>query len=1144
MSADSFVHLRTHSAYSLSEGALRLKELVGLCKRQDMPAVAVTDTNNLFGALEFALAATDAGVQPIIGTVLSLADDGGDEVAGRPVHDRIVLLAQSDEGYRNLMHLVSEAFLLTEPGDAPHAVWSALDGRTAGLIGLTGGPGGPVGRLLLDGKAEAAEAALLRLAGLFPGRLYVELMRHDLAEEDRIEADLVDLAYRHDLPLVATNDAFFADEAMFEAHDALLCIADGTYVNEAERRRLTPHHRFKSAKEMRAAFADLPEAVDNTLVIARRCAFMPKRRAPILPAFPTADGHDENDELRAQAKAGLGRRLAHDVDFTGLSDDDRAAREKVYWDRLDYELGVIIKMDFAGYFLIVSDFMKWTRRQAIPVGVRGSGATSAVAWSLDITSLDPLRFGLVFERFLNPERVSMPDFDIDFCQERRDEVIDYVQHKYGEDRVAQIITFGKLQARAALRDVGRVLQMPYGQVDRLCKLVPNNPAKPVTLQQAIDGEPQLQTARRSDPTTARLIDVALKLEGLYRHASTHAAGVVIGDRPLPELVALYRDPKSPMPVTQFNMKFVEQAGLVKFDFLGLKTLTVIAKTEGLLRAAGLDIDVTKVPFDDAKTYAMLSRGDSTGVFQLESSGMRDLLRRMRPDRIEDLIALVALYRPGPMDSIPKYIACKHGLEQPEYLHPSLEPILNETFGVMTYQEDVMRIARELAGYSLGEADLLRRAMGKKIQAEMDVQRVKFIDGAVANGVPDKAALEIFEQAAKFAGYGFNKGHAAAYAQVAYQTAYLKANHPVEFFAASMTLDLGHTDKLNVFKQELDRLSVRLLPPDVNRSDAVFAVERAEGQDPAIRYALGAVKGVGLEAMTEVVKARAEGGPFGDVFDFARRVGLKALNRRQLENLTRAGAFDSLQSNRARVYSGLETVLRHVQAAERDRDQIGLFGEMETPALPARPDWDALERLREEFEAVGFYLSAHPLDSYNLSKVRALLSSQIEAEAERGRTAIKLAGIVAAKRESTTRTGKRMAFVTLSDTAGQFEVTLFAEVLAQCRELLEGHEPLLVTADLQRQEGDYRLTAQAIQSLDSAMAAAGSAIEVVVQSADALSHLRAILERQGRGRSKVRLRVPVGLGEEAEVVLPDAYAVTAAGRAAIKAVAGIADVREA
>ncbi|MEM7446490.1 MAG: DNA polymerase III subunit alpha, partial [Pseudomonadota bacterium] len=774
-------------------------------------------------------------------------------------------------------------------------------------------------------------------------------------------------AYRRNLPLVATNDCFFADEAMYEAHDALLCIADGTYMAEQDRRRVSRHHWFKPAADMRELFKDLPEAVDNTLIIAQRCAFMPEPCKPILPRFETEAGRTEADELRSQVREGLEERLEAFLFTQDMNPDERDTVAKPYRERLDYELDVIIEMGFAGYFLIVSDFIKWAKSKEIPVGPgRGSGAASVVAWSLTITDLDPIALGLVFERFLNPERVSMPDFDIDFCQDRRDEVIGYVQQKYGADRVAQIITFGKLQARAVLRDVGRVLQMPYGQVDRLCKLVPNNPANPVTLQQAIAGEPVLQQMQAEDENVSHLIDLAIKLEGLYRHASTHAAGVVIGDRPLQELVPLYRDPRSPMPVTQFNMKYVEQAGLVKFDFLGLKTLTVLQQAIELINARETErpdppLDLAHIPLDDKPTFEMLCQATATGVFQLESSGMRDVLRQMKPSVFEDIIALVALYRPGPMDNIPTFIRNKHApnSDSIDYLHPKLEPILKETYGIMVYQEQVMQAAQVLAGYTLGGADLLRRAMGKKIKAEMDAQKQVFLEGAAAQSIGAKKASSIFDQIEKFAGYGFNKAHAAAYALVAYQTAYLKSTYPVEFMAASMTLDLHNTDKLNIFKQELDRLGIDLLPPDINNSEAHFSVEAQQdnaepnaspskperlNQDRAIRYALGAVKGVGVDAMRLVESERKTNGPFTDVFGFSERQDARVLNKRQLENLVRAGAFDRMNDNRAQLMEAVDTVIRHANAAasERECGQSNLFGgsndEAHRPRLPVLPDW--------------------------------------------------------------------------------------------------------------------------------------------------------------------------------------------------------------
>ncbi|MCG8548054.1 MAG: DNA polymerase III subunit alpha, partial [Alphaproteobacteria bacterium] len=829
MTHSDFVHLRVHSAYSLSEGAIRLNQLAHLCTEHRMPAVGVADTNNLFGALEFALEMRDAGVQPIVGCQIGLRrpDERSGVGAVQPT-DQLVLLVQNEQGYENLLALVSRAHLATESHEPPHVTIEDLRERHGGLIALTGGPAGSVGKLLADGQDQAAESVLTQLVAVFPDRLYVEVMRHGLAEEDRIEASLIDLAYRHDLPLVATNEVFFASQDMYEAHDALICIAEGTVVARRDRRRLTPEHYFKSTTEMRELFSDLPEAIDNTLVVAQRCAYMPGRREPILPPYPHLDGRSEAEALREMAETGLEKRLAAHVYTDSM---DAAAREvaaKPYRERLEFELGVIGQMGFPGYFLIVADFIQWAKQKGIPVGPgRGSGAASVVAWSLTITDLDPLRWGLLFERFLNPERIELPDFDIDFCKDGRDEVIRYVQQQYGTDRVAQIITFGKLEARAVLRDVGRVLEMPYSQVDRICKLVPYNPAHPVSLTQAIDGEPLLQAMIEDDEAVKRLIGISLKLEGLFRHASTHAAGVVIGDRPLDQLVPLYRDPRSDMPVTQFNMKLIEKAGLVKFDFLGLKTLTVLDRAVALLAQRGIEVDLSQLALDDTKTYESLCGGDTTGVFQLESSGMRDVIRKLKPDRFEDIIALVSLYRPGPMENIPSYIRRKHGEEAPDYMHPRIEGILKETHGIMIYQEQVLLIAQQLSGYTLGGADLLRKAMGKKIQSEMDAQRKTFIDGAVERDVDKGLAGHIFEQVNKFAGYGFNKAHAAAYALIAYQTAYLKANYPVEFFAASMTLDMGNTDKLALYQQELERQRIALLPPDINRSDVEFSVEDLE-----------------------------------------------------------------------------------------------------------------------------------------------------------------------------------------------------------------------------------------------------------------------------------------------------------------------------
>src|SRR5579871_2552238 len=1145
-----FVHLRVHTAYSLSAGAIKIKELVSLCRAHAMPAVAITDSGNLFGALEFATACAEAGIQPIIGCEVALAPGEGGEGPrpgrGARQPDRLVLLVQSETGYRNLLALVSRSYLDGEAGADPAVSLADLAAAADGLLCLAGGAKGPLGRLLAEGQNEAAEAMAARLAAAFPGRLYIELLRHGMEDEARAEAGLIELAYRRDLPLVATNDCYFPDRDFYEAHDALLCIAQGRAIADSDRKRLTPEHYFRPAAEMRELFADLPETCDNTLTVARRCAFIPQPRRPILPAFPTADGVGEEEALREAARKGLAARL----EAAGVADADA----EPYRARLEFELQVIISMGFAGYFLIVADFIQWAKRQGIPVGPgRGSGAGSVVAWALTITDLDPLRFGLLFERFLNPERVSMPDFDVDFCQERRDEVIRYVQEKYGRDRVAQIITFGKLQARAVLRDVGRVLGMPYGQVDRLCKLVPNNPAHPVTLEQAIANEPQLQEMRAADETVARLIEIALKLEGLYRHASTHAAGVVIGDRPLVELVPLYRDPRSDMPVTQFNMKWVELAGLVKFDFLGLKTLDVLQQAVALLKARGVELDLANLPLDDAKTYELIARGDTSGVFQLESAGMRDSLRKLKPNRFEDIIAMNALYRPGPMDSIPNYIKCKNGEEPVHYPHPMLEPILKDTFGVFTYQEQVMQAARTMADYSLGGADLLRRAMGKKIKSEMIAQRANFVAGAAKKGIDEQQANFVFDLMEKFSGYGFNKSHSAPYALVAYQTAYLKANYPVEFLAASMTLDMGNTDKLNQLHQEADRLGVALLPPDINRSEVEFAVEPdPKTGKPAIRYALAAVKGVGAQAMRDLVAERAAHGRFKDLFDFARRLDARSFNRRQFESLAKAGAFDALNPNRAQSFASAETLLRQASRAaeERQSRQESLFagidaGFAERPSLPVVADWPPVERLQHEFDAIGFYLSSHPLDPYGKSLERAGILRWADlpaALAARSATRFRLAGIVVGKKERTSARGNRFAFVQLSDTTGMFEVTVFSEVLAASRGLIDSGQPLIVTVDVRHEEDSLRLTAQKFEPLDAVVAHAAAGLRIFVGEPEALPRLKTLFAREASGRGRVTLVLDLPKSE-VELALPGGFRVDPRVRAAVKSLPGIVDVHD-
>ena len=1143
-----FVHLKVRSAYSLTEGANKVDKVVALAKENAMPAVAVTDRNNLFGALEFSQYAARAGIQPIVGCDLAIRreEEGGIATAGKlPATDWLTLLAQSERGYLNLMRLVSRAHLEFKTGSTAALPLDDLVGYTDGLLAFTGSAGSMLGRLLGGGQGGTAEHHLARLQRMFDGRLYLEVQRHGEDNERRIEGPLLDLAYARGLPIVGTNDVHFPKEAMYEAHDVLLCIEQGVHIEDPNRRHLTPEHYFKSAAQMRAVFADLPEACDNTLVIARRCAYMPEPRKPILPSYTKLQGRSEEEALRDLARTGLEElrvldRLADGIEFTK------------YEERLVYELDMIVKMGFAGYFLIVADFIQWAKDNGVPVGPgRGSGAGSLVAWSLKITDLDPLRWGLLFERFLNPERVSMPDFDIDFCQDKRDRVIRYVRDEYGADRVAAIITFGKLQARAVLRDVGRVLGMPYGQVDRICKLVPNNPANPVTLAKAVETEQLLKEQYNADEEIKRLIDLALQLEGLYRNASTHAAGVVIGDRPLHELVPLYRDTdsKESLPATQFNMKWVEPAGLVKFDFLGLKTLTVIEKAWDLI---GRDqIDIAKLPLDDKKTFELLARGDGSGVFQLEGNGMRDVLRKLKPDRFEDIIAVVALYRPGPMENIPSYIKRKHGEETPDYLHPLLEGILKETYGIMIYQEQVMQIAQVLSGYSLGGADLLRRAMGKKIQAEMDAQRANFVQGAEKNGVKKDKASSIFDQVDKFAGYGFNKSHAAAYALVCYQTAYLKANHPVEFFAATMTLDMGNVDKLNGYRRDLEKIGVELLPPDVTRSTAEFTVERTADGKKAIRYALAAIKGVGREAMARLAAEREDNGPFRDLFDFAERLDQRVLNKRLVESLVKAGGFDALNRNRAQTFGAIEALMRHSQATHESRgsNQNSLFGDdtaQRRPQLPKVPDWAPMERLQQEFSAIGFYLSSHPLAAYDksLQRLGVTRAADLLGLLQRGTAGrIKLAGTVIDKLERTSAKGNRFAFVQCSDQSGAFEVTVFSEVLSANRNLLEAGQAVLISCDGRLDGEQIKLMAQTVQKLEDAVANSAAGLRIVISDPSSLETLRKSLEGK-RGRGRVTLIVPMEHEQsEVEVTLPGTYSIAGGLRDIIGMLPGVSQVEE-
>ena len=1114
----NFIHLRCHTSFSLAEGAIKVDDLIDLTHKNNMPALAVTDSGNLFCSLEFSLACIKAGIQPIIGCVLQIDM----QTPNDNTFSKIVLLAKDEQGFKNLLKLVSKSFLVKYDSHPSHIKFEDLVNYNEGLIVLSGGHTGPIGQAILQSSKSIAKEHCLKLKEIFSDRFYLEIMRHGLLAEEKTEDCFLELAYECGIPIVATNDVMFSNQDMYEAHHVLTCISEGKYAEDEGSSKFTSHHYFKSAKEMTELFSDLPEAIANTVTIAKRCSVMAKSRAPMLPKI----GDNEEEELITQAREGLTQRL---VNYQG--------DKSIYFDRLEFELDVIIKMGFPGYFLIVSDFIKWSKKNGIPVGPgRGSGAGSVVAWSLYITDLDPIRFGLLFERFLNPERISMPDFDIDFCQHRRDEVIKYVQERYGENKVAQIITFGKLQARAVLRDVGRVLQLPYSQVDKISKMVPFNAVNPVTLGQAIEMEPMLRQAQKEDPAIEKLLSIALQLEGLHRHASTHAAGIVIADIPLEEIVPLYSDDKSDMLVIQYSMKYGELAGLMKFDFLGLKTLTVIDSTSKLIHKNNPSFDINNIPLDDPKVFEMLGKGLATGVFQFESSGMKDALRKMKPDSFEDIIALGALYRPGPMDNIPTYIACKHGVQQPNYLHPTLEGVLKETFGVIIYQEQVMQIAQIMGGYSLGAADLLRRAMGKKIKAEMDDQRQIFVSGAIKNGIDEGQASSIFDLVAKFAGYGFNKAHAAAYGLISYQTAYLKANYPLEFLTASLNLEIDDTDKLNIFQQEAKNFGIKILAPDVNLSHSYFTIENG-----GIRYALGALKNVGLQAIELLCQEREEKGFFKDIFDFASRANSKLLNKRLLESLIKTGAFDSLNPNRKQLFISVDilTNYNNIASKEKQSSQIGLFGgnvkDQYKPALAKIADWTEKEKVIYEFEALGFYLSSHPLDQYKdiLKQTNIITSEHLKEEHPIGYTIVDLAGMVISSKAKISPRGRYLQTV-FSDQLGSLEISFFDNDLLQVvSKLFEQNVPLVIKTEIRKDEGGIRATAQDVTILDDYLSALLQQVEISITESSVISKIKDILSEKESGNVAVSLKiiadnsheVVMDLGQKFKLSINDCFDIT-------------------
>ncbi|OBX20853.1 DNA polymerase III subunit alpha [Erythrobacter sp. QSSC1-22B] len=1146
-----FVPLRVLSAYSMLEGAIEPKAMAKLARERGFPAIALADRNGLYGAVMFAKACLDEGIQPIIGTLLGVARARDDGSTGKQV-DYLPLYAQDETGYDNLCHLVSRAHLERPLEFEPHVLLADFVGRTEGLIALTGASEGAVTRLLAEGQTSHGEALLDHLQALFPERLYIELARRGDPVEMAAEDALIALAYARDLPLVATNPANYAEPHMHKAHDAMLCIAGSTHVDAEDRLRSNPESFVKSASMMDEGFADLPEAVANTLVIAQRCAFAPPNRAPILPSL-AGDVEGEARMLASDARAGLEARL---VPYGAMSDEER----RVYFDRLDYEVGIINQMGFPGYFLIVADFIKWAKEQDIPVGPgRGSGAGSVVAWALTITDLDPLKLGLLFERFLNPERVSMPDFDIDFCETRRGEVIRYVQDKYGHDHVAQIITFGKLKARAVLRDTGRILQMSYGQVDRLCKMVPNHPTDPWTLPRTLNGAADFRREYENDNDVKRLVDLAMQLEGFPRNSSTHAAGVVIGDRPLAQLVPLYRDPRSDMPVTQFDMKHVESSGLVKFDFLGLKTLSVLKKATDLLEKRGVSIDLALLELDDPAVYELMKSGHTVGVFQLESEGMRRTLTAVKPTNFGDIIALVSLYRPGPMDNIPLFGKRKAGEVPIEYPHPRLEEILAETYGIFVYQEQVMQAAQILAGYSLGDADLLRRAMGKKVQAEMDAQRQRFVDGCkTVSGIDARKANELFDLIDKFAGYGFNKSHAAAYALLAYQTAWMKAHYPEEFFAASMCFDMHQSEKLAVFVDDARRSPLRpggvtIAPPCINASVAEFGVEQTD-DGYAVRYALAGIRNVGGKAMDAICAERDASGPFESLSDLFGRLPKGSMNSRQLEALACTGALDSLEPNRAKVFENADLLLAVADAAERERSsgQAALFGgeeshQGETLRLKEVEPWPRAQMMAHERDNFGFYFSDHPVQAWrqvaSANGARSYASLMTGAAPVGGRAPAVMAAMIEKVNKGTTRRGKPFVRADFSDASGQFSAACFEESLVEnFLRWAEDQTCLLLQVELDSPSPDEppRITVRGGVPLEQVSSSARMTLSLDVTEEAGLAALQMELGETG-GTGEVIATLRTGLAIEPTLRLGSGFQLDGELAERLASVPGLANV---
>ena len=1092
VSDKSFNNIKIHTQYSICEGAIKIDELAEYCKANKVKSIGLADSYNLCGALEFSEKLSKIGTQPIIGTQINLR--------AHNIVGKITLYATSEQGYKNLTKLSSLSYLKNKETDVPSCDLNDLIINNQDLILLTGNYYNFFGKLFYANKIKDFEKITATLKLHFKDKIYFEIQRHNENNEKNYENYLLNYSKILKIPLIATQEVFYLNDNMSEAHDALTCIGEKNFIDDKNRFKYSDQHYLKKEEELAKLYSDIPEALENNYNFHLRFNYKPKKSKPILPSIANEQSNTPEEELSKQAKDGLKKR----IDKFILKRNPKKTKEEIttiYEDRLSHEINIINSMDYASYFLIVSDYIRWAKKNNIPVGPgRGSGAGSLVAFCLDITDLDPIEFDLIFERFLNPDRISMPDFDIDFCEEKRDQVFEYLKSKY-KDGVAHIITFGKLKARMVLRDVGRVLGLPYGHVDKICKMVPFDPSRPLSLQEAIDREPRFKEEVRNNKKVKKLLDLSLKLEGLNRNMATHAAGVVIAGNKLAEQFPLYVDHNSNLilPSTQYDMYSSENAGLVKFDLLGLKTLTVIDKTIKRLKLKNINLDISKINQNDKKVFSLLSTGETTGLFQLESAGMRDSIKQMRPNKFDDIIALVALYRPGPMSNIPIYNDCKNGIKEPDYIHPTLKEILKPTYGIIIYQEQVMQIAQTLAGFTAGEADILRRAMGKKKKAELDKQKERFINGALKNGITKDVANFVFTKIEPFAQYGFNKSHAAAYALIAYQTAYLKTYHKEDFIAATMSTELTNTSKLREFVEELKRLNIEIIRPSINKSFAEF-----QAIDGKLFYGLGAIKSVGFEAISNIVKEREKNGKYKTFVDFINRVNARDVNKLQLEGLVKAGVFDEFDGNRNKIINSIPKIIQQIKNINDDKNnhQSNLFESQDSlkkdfDFLPSKT-WKQKELLSEEFKALGFYLSDHPLNEYEdiFNQLKITSYSQFyDSESNEGL----VAGTIMAIQEKKSAKGTPYGIVKFSDKKGEFELFLFAEILVSNREKMKESESFILTLQKDKIVGDstkIRVNVRKILSLDEVIKKPYSRVTIELKSNYDIKEIKELLSKEG------------------------------------------------